>query len=170
MLVIMAGLPASGKSALARALAEKTSGIVLDKDHIRSALFPPAEIEYSTTQDDFCIGIALQTASYLFLRQPDRLIFLDGRPFSKKKQLEQVSSAADDMRQPWRILECVCSEESARQRLNAQAEEHPAADRDYALYLRVKAAWEEIRLPKTVIDTDQPLEVCIAAGLKAIKS
>jgi predicted kinase len=168
MLVMMAGLPGSGKSTLALELAKKTAGIVLDKDHIRSALFPAAEIEYSSTQDDFCVSVALQTAAYLFHKQPERFIFLDGRPFSKRKQIDRVLAAVAEMKQPWRILECVCSEEKARERLQSQQNEHPAADRDYDLYLRIKAGWEEITRPKTLINTDQSLDVCIALGLQAL--
>lgn len=169
MLVIMAGLPGTGKSALACALAEKTSGIVLDKDQIRCALFPTAEIEYSSQQDDFCISVALQTAAYFFRKDPSRIVFLDGRPFSRTKQLETVLAAAAEMQQPWRILECVCSEQTAHERLEEQAGQHPAADRDFDLYLRVKDGWEEIAHPKTVIDTDRPLDSCVGISLRAIQ-
>ena len=52
MVVIMAGLPGSGKSTVARALAERLPATVLDKDVIRAALFAPAHVEYSRVQDD----------------------------------------------------------------------------------------------------------------------
>src|SRR5947209_2269421 len=46
MLIAMAGLPGTGKSTLARQMARALSGVVLDKDVIRAALFPPALVEY----------------------------------------------------------------------------------------------------------------------------
>jgi predicted kinase len=65
MIVLMAGLPGTGKTTLARELAARTSGRVLSKDEIRHALFTPDEIEYSSRQDDFCLRVMLQTAGYL---------------------------------------------------------------------------------------------------------
>lgn len=81
MLTLMAGLPGTGKSTLSRALAAELHGTVLDKDHIRAALFAAEDIEYSTEQDDFCMAVTLKVAGYLFRKDPSRLIFLDGRTF-----------------------------------------------------------------------------------------
>ncbi len=167
MLILMAGLPGSGKSTLSRALVAKLDGTVLDKDEVRAALFPPADIEYSTEQDDFCMGIMLKVAGYIFRKEPSRRIFLDGRTFSRRYQLDRATGFADAISQPWRILECVCSEQTARQRL-ARDSAHPAANRDFDLYLRVKAQFEEITLAKTVFDTDQPIEACIRQAIAAL--
>src|SRR5205809_3994928 len=54
MLILMVGLPGTGKSTLSRALVERFGGFVIDKDVIRPALFGPSQIEYSVEQDDFC--------------------------------------------------------------------------------------------------------------------
>jgi predicted kinase len=172
MIVLMAGLPGMGKSTLARELARRTSGRVLSKDEFRHTLFASEEIEYSTPQDDFCQELMLQTASYLLARDPARTIFLDGRPFSRRYQIANVVAAAAALHQRWRILECVCSAESVRQRLEADASrrEHPAGNRDYALYAEVRARFEEILHPKTVIDTDQPLDTCVQVGMAALSN
>jgi predicted kinase len=169
MIVLMAGLPASGKSTLCGELAAITCGGVLNKDEIRAALFSAADIEYSTEQDDFCMKVMLETAAYLLKKDLQRFVFLDGRPFSRSYQIDQVIAAAVELNQPWRILECVCSEETARRRLEEQTGTHPAGNRDYELYLRVKVGFEEITLPKTVIDTDQSLGWCVAEARLALK-
>jgi predicted kinase len=160
MLILMAGLPGTGKSTLSRALAADLGGTVLDKDQIRAALFPSSDIEYSTEQDDFCMGIMLKVAGYIFRKDPGRVIFLDGRTFSRRYQLDRATGFAEAISQPWRIIECICSEETARERL-ASDPAHLAANRDFNLYLEVKARFEEIIRPKIVIDTDQPLKSCL---------
>jgi predicted kinase len=167
MLILMAGLPGSGKSTLSRALAAELGGTVLDKDQIRAALFPPKDIEYSTEQDDFCMGIMLKVAGYIFRKDASQRIFLDGRTFSRGYQLDRATGFAEAIGQPWRILECVCSEETARERLGKDPG-HLAANRDFDLYLEVKAQFEEITLPKTMIDTDRPIETCIQSAKSAL--
>jgi len=170
MIVLMAGLPASGKSTLAREVAARTAGRVLSKDEIRHAIFLPAEVEYSSRQDNYCLQIMMETAEYLLARDQTQIIYLDGRPFSRRYQIENVIGAAESLGQPWRILECVCSEQTARRRLEADAEVHPARNRDFQLYLEVKGRFEAIVHPKTVIDTVRPLETCVDRAMAALRT
>lgn len=171
MIVLMAGLPGTGKSALAEALAERLGGTVLSKDRIRHALFSPRDIEYSTEQDDFVMDVMLLAAERILHKAPDRTVFLDGRTFSRRYQIERVIDIASRLGQRWRILECVCSDETVRERLEAQADEgqHPAANRTFALYVEIKQRFEPITQPKTVIDANQPLEHCVNLALHSLR-
>jgi predicted kinase len=167
MIILMAGLPGCGKTTLAQAVAARIGGTVLNKDDIRVALFTPGRIEYSTQQDDFCLQVMLQVAEYIFRKDPSTTIFIDGRPFARQYQIDQVLQAADAWKQPWRILYCVCSEDTARNRLHQAG--HIAGNRDFELYLRVRDTFEEIRQPHMVVDTDRPLEVCVNQVLQTLK-
>jgi predicted kinase len=168
MIILMAGLPGTGKTTLARELARHLKGRVLSKDEFRHSLFAPEEIEYSSRQDDFVLDIMLQTAGYLLARDRELSIFLDGRPFSRRYQIENVTAAAQSLHQPWRIVECICSDAIARQRLQSDVDggAHPAGNRDYRLYLEVKARFETITFPKIVIDTGDSLENCAKIALE----
>ena len=137
MLVMMAGLPGTGKSTLAHAVAERTGAVVLDKDQIRAALFPAELIEYSREQDDFVLRVMLKVAGWTLRKNPRLWVVLDGRPFSKSYQLEMVINGTQWTKTAWRIVECACSEQRARSRL-AQTDGHPAADRNFQLYQRLK--------------------------------
>ena len=171
MLIAMAGLPGTGKSTLAQHLADACAGIVLSKDTIRAALFPVAQIEYSARQDDFCMSIMFQVATYMLRNDPSQYVILDGRTFSRKYQVEALDQLAEELKTPLKIIECTCSDETVHKRLEDTAAmgvkrvKHPAGNRDYNLYLTIKARFEPIREPKLVVNTDDGLAQCLASCL-----
>ena len=168
MIVIMAGLPGTGKSTLAQALAQRLPGAVLDKDAIRAALFEPAHVEYSIVQDDFCQEIMLQTAAYLLAKDAGLHVLLDGRTFSRRYQRERTMEFCRQVGTTWTMLECVCAEQTAVARLaEAMAQHsHPAANRTPQLYRQIRDAWEPIEGSKLVIDTDASLDLCVDRALR----
>lgn len=167
----MAGLPATGKSTLARALANCVRGAVLDKDIIRASLFATEDIEYNAGQDDFVMELMFQTARYLLAKDAGRVVFLDGRTFSYSYQRQRAMDFADAVGTPWRIIECACADAIARRRLadDERTGRHPAANRTVHLYESVRENFEPIPQPKIVIDTGESLEVCVRAGLTGIR-
>ncbi|HYX53187.1 MAG TPA: ATP-binding protein [Candidatus Limnocylindrales bacterium] len=158
-LVVMSGLPGSGKSTLARALAAEVGGVVLDKDQIRAALFPPDLIEYSQRQDDFCMEVLLQTANYLIHQTTKRWVFVDGRPFTREEQLEHVRRVAEEIDCRMKVILCQCSDEAARSRLQ---QPHIASNRGWELYHKLKAEFQLIEVPHLPVDTERPMEESVA--------
>lgn len=168
MVVILAGLPGTGKSTMARALAERLPGVVLDKDIIRATLFPPAHVEYSLAQDDFCQEIMLQTAAYLLAKNDALYVLLDGRTFSRRYQRERAIDFCSQLGSRWALLECISAEQTALDRLAVAAAQHihPALNRTPELYYQIRKAWEPIDCQKLVIDTDTGLDSCVEQALR----
>jgi hypothetical protein len=71
----------------------------------------------------------------------------------------------------YRLIECVCPDDTARQRLEVQvaAASHPATNRNYGLYLELKSRSEPIPPPKLVIDTSQPFTDCLQLCLDYVR-
>ena len=172
MIVIMAGLPGTGKSTLARAIAQRLPGAVLDKDSIRASLFEPPYLEYSLSQDDFCGEIMLQTAAYLLSKHSALHVLLDGRTFSRRYQRDRVIEFSSQVGTTWATLECVCSEASALRRIAeaTAANNHLAANRGPELYREIRVAWEPIDQPKFVINTDENLESWVERAVQYLTS
>jgi adenylylsulfate kinase len=157
-LIAMAGLPATGKTSVARALGAAIDAPVLSKDAIRDVLFEARDVEHSHEQDDFCARVMYRTAVFLAQRGERRAVILDGRTFSRKAQLEELSALAAGMKLPLHVIECVCREETARARLEADlaSGSHPAGpQRDLELYRALARAADPIPQPKLVLATDE---------------
>jgi adenylylsulfate kinase len=160
MLIAMAGLPGTGKSTLAAHLAERLGAVVLDKDRVRAALFPPPVLDYSAAQDDITMDSVYRAAAAILRADPRRAVILDGRTFLRPGQLQPLLELGERLS----LIECVCDDAEARERLERDLSEgrHPAGNRTFVLYQTLKAAAVPIPLPRLVLDTGKtPLEECL---------
>jgi predicted kinase len=164
VLIAMAGLPGTGKSSLAAGLAREMGAVVLDKDRVRAALFPPAVLDYSARQDDICMAAIYQAAGCILDTLPRQAVILDGRTFLRSGQVQDLLAFAASRGKTPRLIECTCADEVARGRLESDRVrgEHPAGNRDPDLYLALKAAAEPIPIPHLVLDTGHlPFDECL---------
>jgi predicted kinase len=159
--VLLAGLPGTGKSTLARAVSARLGGAVLDKDKVREALFPGAMTDYTREQDDLCVRAMLKAAAYLTEHRRVEFIFIDGRTFSRHEQIDEVVHAAERAGARWRILHVRCSDAVTEARLSREDPENPAKNRDVALYRRVKESFEPIAYPKLDVDTTEGVDAVV---------
>lgn len=165
----MAGVPGTGKTTLAEALVKRLGGIVLSKDKVRAALFPPGAINYSSGQNDFCMSLVLMAAQRIAAEHTVPFIFLDGRTFSRSRHVQDVIRGAADVDANYRILHLFCPDELALERIRLGRGEHVAGNRDESLYREVKARFEPITLPKLNVDTSRPLEECVECCVAYLK-
>ena len=167
MFIAMAGLPGTGKSTIAACLAARLGAVVLCKDVVRQALFPPPALDYSREQDDLALRAMYRAAECILgSRQLD--VILDGRTFSKSYQVRDLFTAAERMGLTPFVIECICSDEVARERIESdvQTGTHPAGNRTFAMYLEMKARAEPLTVPRLVLNTGiEALEECVGRVL-----
>jgi adenylylsulfate kinase len=151
MIVAMAGLPGTGKSAIAARLAERLNGVVLSKDEFRARLFQ--KIDYSREQDDAAMQAVYAAARELVATgQP---VIIDGRTFSRSHQIADLFAAAEALSERPLIIECICDQAIVRQRLDrdSAAGTHLAGNRTFAMYREVRNRAEALTVPRLVLDT-----------------
>jgi predicted kinase len=173
VIVAFAGLPGTGKSTLARALADRlaaTPVLLLDKDTVRHTLFGAALTAYDRDQDDMVVDLLYQATAWQVRRDPATTVILDGRTHSRSYQLAQVRRLAADLDQPLLVVECVCDRPTALARLRRDhaAGTHPATNRTPDLHDRLHTAAAVIGEPKLVLDTATPLEHTLTRLLAAL--
>jgi adenylylsulfate kinase len=167
VLVALAGLPGTGKSTLAVGLATALGAVVLDKDRVRAALFPPAVLDFSREQDDVCMDAVYRAAGLLLRRDPDRIVIVDGRTFLGPGQLDPLFALGREVGQPPRLVECICDDHTARERLEAGRRTHPAGNRDFTLYRALKASAFPLPAGRLILDTTRASpEECLRRCLK----
>jgi adenylylsulfate kinase len=172
MLVAMAGLPGSGKSTIACRLASELGAVVLNKDVVRAALFPPPVMDYSQEQGDAAMQAIYRAAAIILRGHPSQTVILDGRTFLRSYQVQDLLNLAASLNEEPHVIECVCSEEVARGRLERDRThgEHPAANRTFELYLSVKASAEPITIPHATLDTGSlALQECVSRCLAHLR-
>jgi predicted kinase len=173
MLIAMAGLPGSGKSTLAARLAKELNGVVLSKDQVRAALFPPPVLDYSSAENEISMDAIFTAAAFIRKKFPQHPVIIDGRTFLRSAQIHDLLALATSLEETPRIIECICSEEVARNRLEADLASgtHPAKNRTFALYQAAKARAEAITVPHLVLDTGEMTpEKCVEQSLGHLRN
>src|SRR5262245_43114768 len=117
MLIAMAGLPGTGKSTIAARLEIALGAVVLSKDRVRAALFPPPALDYSRQQDDVCMKALYRAAECILKASPGQNVILDGRTFLRTYQIRDLLDVGAVVDQVPVIIECVSNDDTARHRL-----------------------------------------------------
>lgn len=164
MLILLTGLPGVGKSYLARALADALDVDVIDRDAVRDSVFPARDLDYSPEQNDLASQITYRVAEYILSRNADRMLILDGRPFSLRTQVDEVVDLAARVGHQLRVIYCWAPDEVVSQRLHEdlQKTQNVAADRTIDKYRRIKARFEPLVVDHLSVNTAQPTAKMLA--------
>lgn len=127
------------------------SWLVLSRDTLRAAII--CRPTFSAEEKSLVDGLILEAAGYLLAQGRD--VVIDGMALSSADLISRLARAAEAAHAPCRIVECVCSEAAALERITRDAGAHPAGDRGAALYHAVKARYQQISLPFLRIDTEE---------------
>lgn len=165
MLVVqMHGLPGSGKSALASAVAPEIGAVVLDKDVIKSALL-------RTGMEDAAAGGAAYEVFFEMaadvLRQGHSVV-LDSPAFWPQI-VEKGQRVARDAGAPYFMLECVCGDErELRRRLTVRdgMASQPRQPLDMSKYPDMM----EPSCERLSLDTTRPLDGLVSQALSYLES
>ena len=158
-LLQMAGVPGSGKSALARLIGRATDAVVLDKDVLKTAALEAGIEEPAAGSVAYESFFAL--ANHLLGQ--DRSVVLDSPSFWKTIPPRGAAIAAD-RHVPYYFIECLCDdrdERSRRLRERPRLASNPGEESLDAGAETITPAGPYLRL-----DTTQPIDRCLALALE----
>lgn len=167
--IIMRGLSGTGKSTLARMIADVTNLAVLSTDNIRKELarLKPtdkaparfAEGIYSAELTEMTYMEMIARAAVLI--EKGRSVILDAT-FSKARHVEEARISALKAGARAYIIECVARDDAVKGRfLKREAEcavkGMPVSDADWGVYLKQKEGFEAVRLD-IIVNSERPFE------------
>jgi len=178
VLITMCGLTGSGKSSLARALAEAIGAEVLKSDEIRKDLAGVSRAEHHQVPfgQGLYSGEWTQKTYAALVRQGAELL-KSGRPvildasFLKREHRSMARKAAAQLQAPFVCLQCVCPKEVVRQRLAKRGDED-VSDGRWEIYTSQESAFEtfsDTDASEVIrVSTDAPLSSCTQSAVQGL--
>lgn len=153
MLVLITGLPGTGKSTVADHLAKRINAKVLRTDEIRKHLFTTPK--YTNEEKEIVYNALFLTAENLLKAKQN--VVVDGT-FYKKALRQKVHKVAASAKSSFVIVECTAPDEAIARRMVRRLKRGGLSDADYEVYKKIKKQYEPIESEHIVLNTDRPLK------------
>ncbi|MBI4177524.1 MAG: AAA family ATPase [Candidatus Aenigmarchaeota archaeon] len=154
MLIVVCGLPGTGKTTIAKALSQRIGAALLRTDVIRKEML--FEAKYTEKERDSVYENMFVTAGEKLRNGEDCV--LDGT-FYKKSLRDVAKRVAENNKSKFHIVECVLHEDFVRTRINARKGDESEAD--FQIYQKAKNAFEPITEKHIVVDTSKDVKECV---------
>jgi predicted kinase len=169
VLIMLSGLPGTGKSYLARGLTEILPFVIIESDQVRKILFPQCEYTGEESQWVHRTCHALMTK---LLRKGVRVIYDATNLYERHREL--VYRIADREGVKLIIVKVVASEQDAAERLSKRDEnsrdDDDISDADWKVYRRMAGTAEPIGRNYVVVDTSKNLDSAVTKLLRLMKA
>ena len=154
-LIIVSGLPGTGKSFFSQKLAERTPFIILETDALRKMLFPSPRY---TAGESYRLFRACHLLIEGLLRQGIRVIF-DATNLVERYR-ERLYHVADQLGAKLAIVQVEAPPELVRQRLQERAlstQPDVRSEADWSVYEKMRPTVQRIRRNHFVVDTSEDI-------------
>jgi len=147
MILIVFGLPATGKTYLAKHAAKEIDAVHLNTDIIRKKINKQGEYDEQSKElvYDHLMNEMIRHA------QNNEDVIVDGT-FQKKKHRDQFGQEARKHSREVYFVETCASEKTVRQRMQSDRENSEA---DYKVYKKIKYTFRQMKEPHLVLCTDE---------------
>jgi hypothetical protein len=162
-LILVCGLPGTGKTTVAEAIAAKTKAYVLSTDVIRKEIIDKPE--YSEKEKELVYNLIFGMAQQML--GSSKSVLVDGT-FYRKDLRDNVREIADAMKSEFIVVEVVCDESVIRKRLDRRCKTCCTSDADFSVYQKLKKSFEPIKEKHFTIDTSSEWKKEIDALIKKL--
>ncbi len=166
MLIIICGLPGSGKTTLAEAVSRTVGAEHISSDTIRKKLLTkPAYSEQEKSQIyDTMLAMTQDRLSH------NESVVVDAT-FYKKQVRKSFIHVADGCKAPYKVILCELPDAFVVSRLEARKKSgRSASDADYEVYLKVKKDFEPIEQKHLIVQTSKPIKEQVQLVLEFLKT
>ncbi|HEU4482887.1 MAG TPA: AAA family ATPase [Nitrososphaeraceae archaeon] len=161
MIIVICGLPGTGKTFLSNKLSSYVNATVLSTDKLRKELF--GKPTYTAWERALIYDVLFLLAKYL--HSSGISCILDGT-FNLEKSRSEVKELLNLTHDQIHIIECICPEDMILTRLLLRKDDY--SDANVSIYLKMKKIYEPVRQKHISINTTKPIDKNIEKIIKYI--